>query len=80
MLWLSLYTTFMYDHYSLIIIDYSLLKLFYMSIQYVIQGHMHRLYYNTVHKTQTLNPQMYLQNSGTQGFTADTLPVHQSEK
>ena len=42
MLWFS---TFMYDHYSLVIIDYSLLKLFYMSIQYVIQGHMHRLYH-----------------------------------
>ena len=60
MLWLSLYMTFTYDHYSLIIIDYCLLESFYTSIQYVIQGHTHRLYHDTVHKTQTLNPQMYL--------------------
>ena len=35
MLWLSLHTTFMYDHYSLIIINYHLLKSLYMSIHYV---------------------------------------------
>ena len=60
MVWLSL---FMYDHYSLITIDYHLLKLLYkntiLRIQYVIQGHTHRLYHNTMHKTQTLDPQMY---------------------
>ena len=58
MLWISLYMTFMYDHYSIITIDSQLLKSLYTSIQYVIQGHMHRLYCNTVHKTQTLDPQM----------------------
>ena len=51
MLWLSLHASFMYDHYSLIITDYHLLKSLYTSIQYVIQGHMHRLYHNTVYKT-----------------------------
>ena len=60
MVWLSL---FMYDHYSLTTSDYHLFKLLYrntiLRIQYVIQGHMHRLYRNTMHKNQTFDPQMY---------------------
>ena len=42
-----------------------------LGIQYVIQGHMHRLYGNTMYKTQTLDPQMYPWNSSAQGTTAD---------
>ena len=34
---------------------------------------MHRLYHDTIHMTQTLNPQMYFsEKSGAQGITADT--------
>ena len=44
---------------TFITIHYHLLKSLYTSIQYVIQGHTHRLYHNTLHKTQTLKPQMY---------------------
>ena len=57
MVWLP---SFMYDHYSLL---YHLLKSIYkntiLGIQYVIQGHTHRLYHNTMHKTQTLDPDGY---------------------
>ena len=43
---------------TFITLHFHLLKLLYMSIQYVIQGHMHRLCCNTLHKTRTVNPQM----------------------
>ena len=43
--------------------------------EYIIchpRTHTQRLYCDTVHMILTLNPQMYLWNSGTQGITADT--------
>ena len=36
---------------TFITIYYHLLKQTVMSIQYVIQGHMHRLYHSTLHNT-----------------------------